>query len=88
MAQTIAEKLEQTGAAKTVRVASAPQTEQSASMPEPPSLKKKNGGNSPDHQIMRQEQVNSGESRATSHEQEREEGVKEILREEELPEKR
>ena len=59
MAQASAEKLEHTGPAEKERVASVPQREQLASIPEPLLPK----AVSPEYQIMRGERVKVSESR-------------------------
>ena len=68
MVQASAEKLEHTGPAEKERVASLPQREQLASMPEPPLPRGKETAVSPEYQIMRGERVKVGESRTLTRE--------------------
>ena len=69
MAQSSAEKLEQTGPTEKERVASVPQREQLTRTPEPPLPKgKRNRAVCPKHQIMKGERVKVGESRTLARE--------------------
>ena len=60
MAQASAGKLEHTGPAEKERVASVPQREQLARMPEPPLPKKRNRAVCPEYQIMRGRESQGG----------------------------
>ena len=69
MDQTSAEKLKHTGPAENERVASVPQREQFANMPEPPFSKRdRNRAVNPKYLNTREERVKVGESRTLARE--------------------